>query len=120
VTDLDDALLRRFWVIELEPDGAVLQSHLQTEGVEESVIRRTIHLFNIVNKEMPHGFGHTNFLKVRTIEDLASVWIGRVRMALRRALMHDKVAFEATEDSIEALLSTRNEEQAGEAAPESA
>jgi hypothetical protein len=120
VTDLDDALLRRFWVFEFEPDGAVLRSHLQDAGVEENVIRRTLHLFDILNREMPHGFGHTNFLKVRTIEDLSSVWIGRVRMALRRALMHDRAAFEAAEGEIEGLLSTRNEEQPGEAAPNGA
>jgi MoxR-like ATPase len=116
VTDLDDALLRRFWVIELEPDGAALRSHLQDKGVEENVIKRTLRLFEIVNKEMPHGFGHTNFLRVRSIEDLASVWTGRVRMALRRALVHDKAAFEAAEGNIEALLSTHEGEQAGEQA----
>lgn len=116
VTDLDDALLRRFWVIELEPDGAVLRSHLQNLGVEENVIKRTLHLFEMVNKEMPHGFGHTNFLGVRSIEDLSSVWTGRVRMSLRRALVHDKTAFEAVEGSIETLLATREGEQAGEQA----
>jgi hypothetical protein len=114
VTDLDDALLRRFWVIELEPDGTVLRSHLQDMGVESNVINRTMHLFDIVNKGMPHGFGHTNFLKVRSIEDLAAVWTGRVRMALRRALMHDKTAFEAAEGSVEELLSTRDGEQAAQ------
>lgn len=113
VTDLDDALLRRFWVIELEPDAAVLRSHLQDKGVEENVINRTVHLFNIVNQTMPHGFGHTNFLKVRTVDDLAAVWIGRVRMAMRRALMHNRQGFEEAVAEIEALLATRDDEEAG-------
>ena len=114
VTDLDDALLRRFWVIELEPDAAVLRRHLQSRGVEENVINRTVRLFDIVNRTMPHGFGHTNFLKVRTIDDLAAVWIGRVRMAMKRSLMHNRQSFDAVVVQIEALLATRDEEEAEE------
>ncbi len=113
VTDLDDALLRRFWVIEVEPDGAVLKNHLQNEGVPEGIVNRTVQVFNILNQTFPNGFGHTNFLRVRSVDDLAKVWIGRVRLVLRRAFMHDRPAFEATATNIEALLKTKDD--AGEA-----
>lgn len=112
VTDLDDALLRRFWVVEIEPDGAVLRSHLESKGVERGLVNRAVQAFNILNDAFPHGFGHTNFLGVRTLEDLVAVWGGRVRMGLRRAFMHDRETFEATVASVEALLKTRDEGEA--------
>ncbi|BCH05700.1 hypothetical protein MesoLj131b_76990 (plasmid) [Mesorhizobium sp. 131-2-5] len=109
VTDMDDALLRRFWVIELEPNEAVLRNHLVKEGVPENVISRTMQLFSILNKTFPNGFGHTNFLRVRTVDDLAAVWIGRVRLTLRRSLTHDLVQFETTSAEIEGLLKTKDD-----------
>lgn len=109
VTDLDDALLRRFVVIEMDPDEAVLRSHLVIEGVDENVVNRTVQVFNVLNKAFQNGFGHSNFLKVKTVDDLARVWIGRVRLALRRSLVHDKIQFEAISAEIEALLKTKDD-----------
>lgn len=115
VTDLDDALLRRFWVIEIEPDAAILKSHLQDEGVEVGVVNRTVQVFNLLNRAFPNGFGHTNFLGVRSVDDLAAVWIGRVRLPLRRAFMHDRPAFEATVADIEGLLKVKDDfDQSGD------
>lgn len=104
VTDLDDALLRRFWVIELEPNGALLRSHLDDEGVEARLAGRTVRLFDILNSAMPTGFGHTNFLRVRSPEDLVAIWNGRIRLGLRRTLVHDRERWEAARDEIESLL----------------
>lgn len=114
VTDLDDALLRRFWVIEVEPSEAALKNHLQVEGVERGVINRAVQAFNILNASFPNGFGHSNFLKVRSIEDLASVWTGRVKLPLKRAFIHDTPSFNQITSSIEELLKTReNEHESG-------
>ncbi len=109
VTDLDDALLRRFVVIEMDPDEAVLRSHLTGAGVEENVINRTVQLFTVLNKTFPNGFGHSNFLRVKSVDDLARVWIGRVRLALRRSLVHDRAQFEAVSAEIESLLKTKDD-----------
>lgn len=109
VTDMDDALLRRFWVIELEPSDKVLQLHLTDKKIDENVISRTVQVFSLLNKAFPHGFGHTNFLKVTTVEDLASVWMGRVRLALRRAMSHDKTRFEEISGQIEEILATKDD-----------
>ena len=110
VTDLDDALLRRFWVIELEPDAALLRNHLQQRGVDKGTINRTLRMFDILNQTMPNGYGHTSFLKVSSVDDLAAVWIGRVRLALRRVFMHDRSTFNATVAEIEALLATSDDD----------
>lgn len=109
VTDLDDALLRRFIVIMMEPDQAFLEAHLKSAGVENRVLKRTLHLFKRLNEELPVGFGHTNFLKVRTIEDLAEVWTGRVQLGLQRALFHERQRYEAIRGEIEQLLAIDEE-----------
>ena len=61
-------------------------------------------MFDILNEAMPNGFGHTNFLKVRTIEDLAEVWTGRVQLGLQRSLFHEKQRYEVLRRDIEQLL----------------
>jgi len=116
VTDLDDALLRRFWVIETEPNAAILRSHLEEEGVEPGLVNRTVQMFTIINDVMPNGFGHTNFLRVRTLDDLTAVWSGRVRMGLNRSFMHDRDTFKSTVAEIDALLTAAQQEE--DAGPE--
>jgi 5-methylcytosine-specific restriction protein B len=118
VTDMDDALLRRFWVIQLDPDAATLQSHLEAAEVEENVVNRTMQVFKILNETFPNGFGHSNFLRVKTVDDLAAVWLRRVRLGLHRALLHDRKKFEAVSDEIENILKTNEdpEEEAPQAA----
>jgi len=114
VTDLDDALLRRFWVIEMDPDAATLRAHLQEQGVSVGLVNRTVQMFTIINDVMPNGFGHTNFLRVRTLDDLKAVWSGRVRMGLNRTFMHDRDTFKSTVAQIDTLLAAaQNEDEAG-------
>jgi hypothetical protein len=112
VTDLDDALLRRFVVIMLEPDKAFLEKYLADQGVEARVLMRVIRLFDILGNAFPAGFGHTNFLKVRTIEDLAEVWTGRVQLGLQRTLFHDRQRYNALKADIEQLLEVDEEAEA--------
>lgn len=114
VTDLDDALLRRFWVIEMKPNATTLRSHLVEEGVSPQLVNRTVQMFTVINEVMPNGFGHTNFLRVRTLDDLKAVWLGRVRMGLERAFTHDRATFKSTEAEVETLLNTAEDEQASE------
>lgn len=116
VTDLDDALLRRFWVIEVEPSESALINHLENNGVDRSIINRTVHAFNILNEAFPNGFGHSSFLKIRSVEDLASIWTGRVKLPLKRAFIHDPSSLNQIVTAIEDLLRTReNDEDAGAA-----
>ena len=41
---------------------------------------------------------------MRTIEDLAEVWLGRVQLGLQRALYHDSQKYEEVKSDIEQLL----------------
>ena len=115
VTDLDDALLRRFWVVEMLPDRALLEKHLTDASVEQSVVNRAMRLFEIMDSALPTGFGHTSLLGVRTVEDLIAVWTGRLRLMLRRTLVADRVAFDSVSASIEALWGSREAAAADEA-----
>ena len=110
VTELDDALLRRFWAFELTPDRFQLERHLEDCGVDRSVVDRTLRVFEILNAIMPNGYGHTNFLRVRSLDDLASTWLGRARVVLRRSLEYDRMAFDDAARDIEQLLQLSDEE----------
>lgn len=112
VTDLDDALLRRFVVIMMEPNKTFLESYLKEKGVENRVLSRTLHLFDILTDAFPAGFGHTNFLKVEGIEDLADVWTGRAQLGLQRTLFHDRQRYEALKAEIEQILQIDEEAEA--------
>ena len=112
MTDLDDALLRRFIVILMEPDKAFLENFLREAGVEPRVVSRTLKMFDLLMGAFPAGFGHTNFLKVRTIEDLAEVWRGRVQLGLQRVLFHDRQRYEELRTEIEKLLKIDEEAEA--------
>lgn len=112
VTDLDDALLRRFVVIMMEPDRAFLENYLKGQGLEARVLNRTLRLFDILKEAFPAGFGHTNFLKVRSIEDLDDVWTGRVQLGLKRTLFHDRQRYDELSKEIEKLLEIDEEAEA--------
>ena len=104
VTDLDDALLRRFYVIMLEPDKIFLKAYLENHNVDAKVVSRTLRLFELLNGAFPTGFGHTSFLTVKSLEDLAEVWTGRVQLSLRRALFHDYQQYQSIQEDILSLL----------------
>ncbi|MEW2895544.1 McrB family protein [Stenotrophomonas maltophilia] len=112
VTDLDDALLRRFIVVPMEPDRVFLEAHLQKAGVSNLVIKRVLHLFDMLNESLPVGFGHTSFLKVRSLEDLADVWTGRVQLGVRRTLFHEKQKLKKFEEDVEQLLKVNEAQEA--------
>ena len=108
VTELDDALLRRFLVFDFQPDRALLESHLDEHRVPKDVVNRTLRVFDIFNERMRYGFGHTTLLGIRSVDDLASIWLRRMQMTLRRSLSYDKAAYEEVESDIESLLNTTN------------
>ena len=112
VTDLDDAFLRRFVVVSMEPDRQFLERYLSVRGVGHRVLSRTLRVFDLLMDAFPTGFGHTNFLKVRTIEDLAEVWLGRVQLGLQRALYHDRKRYDDVKFEIENLFRIDEEEEA--------
>lgn len=111
ITELDDALLRRFWVIDFEPDPILLEKRLQDEGLEAALIRKTVFIFNLLNSSFPHGFGHAGFLKIKSQEDLFSVWKAKISLPLKRALLHDKNKYDEIRQKILDLLTEDKADQ---------
>jgi hypothetical protein len=102
----------------LEPDKPFLRKFMEDNAVEERVINRTLRIFDILNENFPSGFGHTNFLQVTTIDDLADVWEGRVQLGLQRTLFHDRQKYESVKQEIVLLLKVDEEAEAtGEVEP---
>ncbi|MBV6872151.1 McrB family protein [Xanthomonas euvesicatoria] len=112
VTDLDDALLRRFIVVSMKPDRVFLEAHLQKAEVPDLVIKRVMHLFDMLNENLAIGFGHTNFLKIRSLEDLAEVWTGRVQLGVERTLFHEKQKLKKFTEEVDRLLTINESEEA--------
>ncbi|MCP1339402.1 AlwI family type II restriction endonuclease [Idiomarina sp. M1R2S28] len=74
VSDLDDALERRFESILMNPDREVLKSLLERNGMEPALQGRVINFYNKANKSSPHGLGHALFSKVSNQSDLRRLW----------------------------------------------
>lgn len=89
-----------------------MQRFITDAGVEPRVVSRTLRLFDLLNENFPSGFGHTSFLKVETIEDLADVWEGRVQLGLQRTMFHDRQKYDAVRAEIDALLKVDEEAEA--------
>ena len=109
VTELDDALLRRFSVFNLDPDRLFLTAFLRKQLVDEATISKTLVIFDTLNNTYVNGFGHTNFLQVRSVEDLAEVWDQRVKLGLKRMLLYDKDQLTTVIKTIEDLFNTDDE-----------
>jgi hypothetical protein len=90
-------------VIEFEPDAALLKTHLVENEAPPEVVSRTLQLFKIVNAAIPHGYGHASFLHVSSLDELAQVWLGRIRLTLKRALAYDKSKLESVLAEIDQL-----------------
>ena len=88
----------------LEPDKVFLKAYLENNKVDARVINRTLRLFELLNGAFPTGFGHTSFLNVKTLEELAEVWTGRVQLSLRRALFHDYQQYQSIQEDVISLL----------------
>lgn len=110
VTELDDALLRRFLVIEFEPDAALLRAELEECNVPGEVVNRTLYVFKVLNEALPHGYGHANFLHVKSLDDLAQIWLGRARLTLKRALGYDQRRLSEVLAELDRLTSSESAE----------
>jgi len=107
VTDLDDALLRRFVIREFPPDREMLQRHLKELGVVEITAKKILRAFDLVNEALPGGFGHSNFWNINTEDQFQSRWKGRVSYSIKRALQFDEPTLTSLLDNIEQLFPTK-------------
>lgn len=103
ITELDDALERRFDRIALNPDVSILKKLMN--GAEKSLVEKVAHFFEQVNEIAPHGFGHTFFNGVKSEADLVRVWNHNLRFVFERMFRFDMEKFKDVRTAFVAILS---------------
>jgi 5-methylcytosine-specific restriction protein B len=99
--DIDDALLRRLRIIDMQPDNAQLEEMLLANGLEKYVIDHLKEVFDSCRRKYPQEyealmpFGHGIFAEVHSESDLSPLWHQRLRRMLYRPLL-DPHAFAET------------------------
>jgi 5-methylcytosine-specific restriction protein B len=74
VSDLDDAMERRFERIAMNPDSELLKKFLDKSELASGEKARTIQFFQEANQVSPHGFGHAYFAAIKNTSDLERLW----------------------------------------------
>lgn len=113
VDEVDAAFERRFAKIAMLPDRTILRSHLESNGVEEGLVRRVIGFFGMVNGiavTNPQGaIGHTYFRDVRDEETLASLWNHQLRFVVEKAYRLDPTTRRQIEEGWNHIFTGRDE-----------
>ena len=97
VGEMDDAFLRRFEIVEFEPDKLALRARLIENGMPEPLQKKVLHLFDALNSAVPNGIGHAHFFGLRTLEDVGQVWRARLRFMVQRMLQFEPEKWQAIE-----------------------
>ena len=102
VTNLDDAMERRFTRIAMDPSVNLLRAFLQKNGAEGPFIGRVIQFFNSIVEKSPHGFGHAFFLDVSGPDDLERLWNHNLRFVLEKMFPFEPDIVKQLKDGLEA------------------
>lgn len=105
ITELDDALDRRFHRIVLNPDVKILRSLMGEAKAEVILIEKVIHFFQQANEIAPHGFGHTFFKGVRNEADLISLWNHNLMFVFEKMFRFDTDKYLDIRSAFAAVLS---------------
>ncbi len=104
VGEMDDAFLRRFEIVEFDPDKDVLRRRLTENGMPEDLQRKVLHLFDNLNATVPNGIGHAHFFGLRTVADVEQVWRSRLRFMVQRMLQFEPEKWEAIVQKYEEMF----------------
>jgi 5-methylcytosine-specific restriction enzyme B len=89
ITEIDDALERRFDRISLDPDLDRLKTILTEAKTSGELIGRIIEFFKRANEVTPHGLGHAVFLNATDETDLVRIWNHNLRFVFEKAFQFD-------------------------------
>ena len=95
VGEMDDAFLRRFELVEFDPDSNVLREKLIANQMPEDLRTKVLHLFETLNATLPNGVGHALFFGLRTIDDVEQIWRSRLRFIVHRMLQFEPEKWDA-------------------------
>ena len=93
ITEMDDALERRFQRILLPPETGILAKLLKEAGAPGELIAKVVKFFQRANELAPHGFGHAYFVGVCTESDLIQLWNHTLRFVFEKMFRFDTDKF---------------------------
>ena len=89
ITEMDDALERRFQRLYLAPSTAILAQILKQAGADGPLIEKIMRFFQKANELAPHGFGHTYFVGVKQEADLMRLWNHMLKFVFEKMFRFD-------------------------------
>lgn len=103
VSDLDDAMERRFSRIAMEPDVDLLRKFLEANNADGEFIGKIIRLFALINEKSPHGFGHTFFANLKDENDLQRLWRHSLKFVFEKMLPFESETVKMLEIEIDKI-----------------
>ena len=94
ITDLDDALERRFDRIALNPSLEILKELMKKANTPGPLVEKVIGFFKRANELIPHGLGHAFFINVRSESDLVRIWNHNLRFVFDKTFRFDPEKFQ--------------------------
>jgi 5-methylcytosine-specific restriction protein B len=118
IAELDDALLRRFYMIEFPPSKDALENHFKQRGLDGDYSKKVLHLFSELNRKMPHGFGHSHFFRLEGPTQLREEWQGKLRFLIKRAFQFDAEVMADIDKLVDELFPVKPEANSTNEAPQ--
>ena len=104
VGELDDALIRRFVMRDFPPDAKLLEKRFREIGTADELATRLLHVFDLINRRLPNGFGHSHFWNIRNADDFRALWESRILFLLKRAFLFDETSLDDLQQEVLAVF----------------
>lgn len=109
IAEMDDAFIRRFYMVNIPPSPAKLEKRLKHNDVDAADIKKIMHFFDVLNEVLSQGFGHAHFWKIRNIDDLRDLWLSKISFLLERSLQFDDDKLSRIQEKFSELFDTTDE-----------
>jgi 5-methylcytosine-specific restriction protein B len=108
ISELDDAFIRRFYMLEFSPSEEVLNEYIEKKGIPKDLKIKILRIFNLINDALPYGFGHAQLFNISDAETLQEVWTSKIKFLVGRSLQFQIDEFKELVESVEALFAQKN------------
>jgi MoxR-like ATPase len=106
VSELDDAFLRRFFMLEFKSDKKLLEQRLRDNTLVDGDIQKILHFFDTIDSNLQYGFGHAQLFRVFSINDMITLWRSKLKFIVERSLKFDMDKFHQIEAKFDQLFSS--------------
>jgi 5-methylcytosine-specific restriction enzyme B len=104
ITELDDALERRFDRIALDPSASILAGLLKEKGLPGPSIEKVMTFFKRANDLMPHGIGHALFIGLKDDADILKLWNHSLHFVFQKAFRFDSAKYDEIKAAYQPLV----------------